>query len=156
MPKRLHIFSTSPCAGNTLLSIFYVLWQGLSKILNIYFNDFQWTQASLPVQMGRLGVRSVCMLVPAFFLASAAAMLSLRNIIMPETLYKTEDLVHGHICAVNLEISDAQRWSYWWNQAYPVVLSYTSSKQLQLSSGFVAYLVNLIYASVAQQLIQWH
>ena len=46
---------------------------GLSKILNIDLYDFQWTQASLPVQMGGLGVRSASMLASSAFLALVAA-----------------------------------------------------------------------------------
>ena len=92
-PKLQYILRTSPCAGNPLLSTFDgILRNGLSKILNVELNDSQWKQASLPVQMGRLGVRSACMLAPSAFLASAAAMLSLQNAILPESLHDTEDL----------------------------------------------------------------
>ena len=73
---------TSPCAGNPQLSTFdCVLCHELSKILNVEFNDSQWKQASLPVQIGGLGVRSACMLAPSAFVASAAATLSLQNAI---------------------------------------------------------------------------
>ena len=92
MPNLQYILRTSPCASNPLLSAFdNVLRRGLSKILNIDLNDSQWTQASLPVQMGGLGVRSACMLAPSAFLASAATTLSLQNAILPETLRDTED-----------------------------------------------------------------
>ena len=58
IPKLQYILRTSPCAGNPLLSTFYkVLRCGLSKILNVNLNDTQWTQATLPVYMGGLGVR---------------------------------------------------------------------------------------------------
>ena len=75
-----------------LLSAFDdVLRRGLSKILNVDLNDSQWTQASLLVQMGGLGVRSASMLAPSAFLASSAAMLLLQNAILPETLRDKED-----------------------------------------------------------------
>ena len=78
LPKLQYILRTSPCAGNPLLSAFDdVLRRGLSKILNVDLNDSQWTQASLPVQMGELGVRSASMLAPSAFLASGVATLSL-------------------------------------------------------------------------------
>ena len=68
MPKLQYILRTSPCAGNPLLSTFDgVLCNDLSKILNIKLNDSQWIQASLPVQMGGLGVRRTCMLAPSAF-----------------------------------------------------------------------------------------
>ena len=78
MPNLLYILRTSLCAGNPLLSKFdNILRRGLSKIFNYDLTDSQWIQASLPVQMGGLGVRSACTLAPSAFLASAAATLSL-------------------------------------------------------------------------------
>ena len=80
MLKLQYIRRTSLCARNPLLSAFDgVLRNELSKILKVELNDSQWKQASLPVQMGRLGVRSACMLAPSAFLASAAATLSIQK-----------------------------------------------------------------------------
>ena len=45
----------------------------------------------MPVHMGGLVVRSVFMLAPSAFLASAAATLSLQNVILPESLHDTQD-----------------------------------------------------------------
>ena len=85
--------TTSPCAGNPLLSTFdKVLRCGYSKILNVNLNDTQWTQAILPVYMGCLRVRSACMLAPSAFLASAAANLSLREAILPDQVCSTDGL----------------------------------------------------------------
>ena len=59
MPKMLYILRTSPCAGNPHLQEFdNVLRSGLDTILNVQLSDVQWKQASLPVHMGRLGMRS--------------------------------------------------------------------------------------------------
>ena len=78
--KLQYILRTSPCSGNPLLSTFdKVLRCGLSKILNVNLNDTQWTQATLPVFMGGLGVRSACMPAPSAFLVSAAATVSLQE-----------------------------------------------------------------------------
>ena len=62
IPKLQYILRTSPCAGNPLLSTFdKVLRCGLSTIHNVNLNDTRRTQATLPVYMGGLGVRSaVC------------------------------------------------------------------------------------------------
>ena len=68
-----------------------MLRRGLSKILNVDLNDSQWTQATLPVHMDGLGVRSACMLAPSAFLTSAAAMLSLQQAILPEPLRRIDD-----------------------------------------------------------------
>ena len=52
------------------------------------------------VQMNGLGVRSACMLIPSAFLTSAAAALSLQNVILPETLRDTEDTMVSFTLAI--------------------------------------------------------
>jgi len=52
---------------------------GLTTILNVDLMDDQWIQASLPVRDGGLGIRSVQMLAPSAFLASAASILQLQQ-----------------------------------------------------------------------------
>ena len=80
LPKLQYVLRTATCAGNNLLERFdNTLRQGLSSILNIQLSDDQWTQASSPVQMGGLVVRSAVMLAPSAYLASAAATLLLQN-----------------------------------------------------------------------------
>jgi hypothetical protein len=84
MPKLLYILRTSPCFDSSLLSQFdAVLRQGLCNILNIQLSDDQWTQASLPIYDGGLGIRSASMLAPSAFLASAAASRLLQNEMLP-------------------------------------------------------------------------
>ena len=80
-------------AISLLFTIEGVLRNGLSNILNTKLNDSQWKQASLPVQMGGLGMRSACTLAPSSFFVAAAATLSLQNAILPESLHDTEDLM---------------------------------------------------------------
>ena len=83
MPKLLYTLRTSPCAGNPLLQEFdHVLRTGLETIVNVQLSDLQWMEGSLPVHMGGLGVRSVCLLASSAFLASAAAMLPLQDEIL--------------------------------------------------------------------------
>ena len=53
------------------------------------FHDDQGTHASLPVQMGGLGVPSMVMLAPSVYLASAAATLPLQNAILNDSLPTT-------------------------------------------------------------------
>ena len=67
------------------------LRRGLSLVLNVEISDKQWSQANLPVQMGGLGVRSVCMLASSAFLVSAAATLPLQNAILYEPIKASED-----------------------------------------------------------------
>ena len=74
MPKLLYILRIN----NPLLQQFdMVLKNRLETILNVQLSDTQWKQASLPVHMGGLGVRSACMLIPSAFLTSVAATLPL-------------------------------------------------------------------------------
>ena len=92
MPNLLYILRTSPCANNPLLQVFDIkLKEGLQTILNVELSDLQWKQASLPVHMGGLGVRSACMLAPSAFLASAAATLPLQEVILSSSLAEVED-----------------------------------------------------------------
>ena len=83
LTKLLYFLRIAPCIGNNLFERFdNTLRQGLSSILNAQLSDDQWTHASLPVQMGGLGVRSALMLAPSSYLASAAATLLLQNDIL--------------------------------------------------------------------------
>ena len=60
----------------------------LCAITNTYFgeNDLAWTQASLPVKFGGLGIRCAVQLVPSAFLASAAASADLIPHLVPPRL----------------------------------------------------------------------
>ena len=57
----------------------------LTKTCNNSLTDDQWTQASLPVWSGGLGIRSVSTLASSAFLASAAGTLSLQAQILRNT-----------------------------------------------------------------------
>jgi len=49
------------------------IWPGLEGILNVLLDDVSWTQVSLPVSLGGLGVSSaVDLAVPAFLSSTAA------------------------------------------------------------------------------------
>ena len=92
MPKLLYILRTSPCFDNPLLASFDdALRRGLSLVLNVELTDKQWSQATLPVQMGGLGVRNACMLASSAFLFSAAATLPLQDAILSGSTQGIED-----------------------------------------------------------------
>ena len=55
----------------------------ITDVINISMNDNQWTQATLPVKDGGLGIRSVTVLAPSASLASAAGTLRIQNDILP-------------------------------------------------------------------------
>ena len=73
IPKLLYTFCTSPCFHAPELQVFEsLLISLLSSILNISLNDSAWSQASLPIWYGGLGVPSAILLAPTAFFASAA------------------------------------------------------------------------------------
>ena len=83
-PKLLHTLRSSPCTGHHLLERFdNALRASLVQITNTELDDFRWIQAGLPVGSGGLGVRSVALLAPSAFLASAAATLELQSELLP-------------------------------------------------------------------------
>ena len=83
-PKLLYTLRCSPCTGHPGLDEFdRLLRLALSTITNVELDDLGWVQAGLPVAMGGLGVRSVGLLAPSAFLASAAATLELQDLLLP-------------------------------------------------------------------------
>src|ERR1043165_6599090 len=66
------------------------LRHGLEKILNISLTDLQWTQASLPIKMGGLGIRRATSLALPECFASAASTLPLQTLILT-SLHFTPD-----------------------------------------------------------------
>jgi hypothetical protein len=86
-PSLLHNLRSSPCAGHACLEEFdLTLRRSLSHIINVDLDDGSWAQASLPVRSGGLGIRSVCLLAPSAFLASAAGTANLVSSILPASL----------------------------------------------------------------------
>ena len=76
VPKLLYTLRTSECSDNPQLLKFDKLQRKcITDVININMNDIQWTQATLPVKDGALGIRSVTVLEPSAFLASAAGTL---------------------------------------------------------------------------------
>ena len=83
-PKLLYTLRCSPAYGHELLDRFdQSLRAGLSRLANICKTDLCWVQASLPVKDGGLGIRSVGLLAPSAFLASAAATRELQSRLLP-------------------------------------------------------------------------
>ena len=79
-PRLMHILRSSPCDGHmTLTSISDLLRECLNLIANVNINDLQWLQASLPVKVGGLGLRSPMKLALSTFLASVSGTLQLQN-----------------------------------------------------------------------------
>ena len=86
LPKMMHILRTTPCFLSSCLTGYDDLLRSiLSGIVNVNFqeNDLTWTQATLPVKCGGLGIRSAVQLAPSTFLASAAGTSNLIHQILP-------------------------------------------------------------------------
>ena len=82
-PKVLFILRTSTSSDHPQLPAFdNILRLGLSLITNNSVSDTAWLQASLPVRDGGLGIRSVALLAPSAFLASAASTLELQSMLL--------------------------------------------------------------------------
>ena len=83
-PKLLYLIRCAPCFGSAHLDEFDdTLRKSLSTIANCDLDDVAWTQASLPVSEGGLGIRSVAALAPSAFLASAASTRLLQTTLLP-------------------------------------------------------------------------
>src|SRR5215510_1627705 len=80
----MYTLRASPCAGHQgLMKVDALLRKAVCSIANADLSDLQWLQASLPVSLGGLGIRSVSMLAPSAYLASAAETRILQNSILP-------------------------------------------------------------------------
>ena len=73
LSKVLYVLGTAPYFRSSLLAVFDNLQRSLlESICNINLSDSAWTQASLPTNLGGLGIRSLAKLAPSASLASAA------------------------------------------------------------------------------------
>jgi hypothetical protein len=83
-PKLMYTLRSSPCSDCPELDVFdRLLRNSLSTITNVSLDDLAWVQATLPVSKGGLGIRSVALLAPSAFLASAAATRDLQDRLLP-------------------------------------------------------------------------
>jgi len=78
-PKWLHLLRCTPSwdSSSDLLTVDRSQRDTFSDILNVELTDTSWSQASLPVHWGCVGVRSLVALAPSAFLASASLSRSL-------------------------------------------------------------------------------
>ena len=86
IPKLTFLLRTSPAFESPLLQEYDSLFCSLlSSLLNVNldYSDASWAQASLPVRMGGLGIRSAVLLASSCFLSSAAASRDLVVHILP-------------------------------------------------------------------------
>ena len=91
IPKLLYTIRSSPSFLSPSLQRYDETIRSIvSDITNINFDETAWTQASLPVKSGGLGIRSSVELAPSAFLASAAANSDLTHHILPPRFQSSE------------------------------------------------------------------
>jgi hypothetical protein len=89
-----------------LLKFDTLLRSVISKICNVLLSDDQWTQASLPVSAGGLGVGSVTKLASFAFLASAAGTLPLQSLVLRRCKIVNEDITNSANHWKSLSVTD--------------------------------------------------
>ena len=93
IPKFLYLLRSSPSFLSPNLKIYdNILRSTIEIITNTRLCDDAWTQATLPVKAGGLGIRSAVQLAPSAFLSSAAASSDLVHHILPSRLASQEML----------------------------------------------------------------
>ena len=105
IPELTHNLRTSPCfLSNKLNECDDLLRSIVGNIVNVEFgeNDPAWTQATLPVKCGGLGIRSLVQLAPSAFLASVYSIIpsdpsdSIHKYFLSEISNAREHWSHGH------------------------------------------------------------
>ena len=87
IPKVLHLLRTAPTFLSPGLDTYDEVQRSiLESITNVSLDDSAWTQASLPVKNGGLGIRSAVVLAPSAYLASVTASHQLILQILPSRL----------------------------------------------------------------------
>ena len=115
-PRLIYLLRSAPCTDSPVLPLYdEVIRDSLSTTLNVEIVGDRWHQASLPVRWGGLGVRSVVMLAPSAYLASAASTTELTVSLLPARLRDTVD--SGIVPAT----------SAWLRMAYPPTNTVTNS-----------------------------
>ena len=91
-PRLMYLLRSAPCTDSPELPLYdAAIRESLSSVLNVDLDDNRWTQASLPVRWGGLGVRGVVLLAPSAYLASAASTTELTSALLPARLRGVQD-----------------------------------------------------------------
>ena len=97
IPKLLYLLRSSPCfLSPNLRDYDDVLRSIVGSVANTCLDDNAWSQASLPVKAGGLGIRSAVQLAPSAFLSSAAVSLDLVHHILPPR-FGSQEVLHVFI-----------------------------------------------------------
>ena len=94
IPKLLYLLRSSPSFLSPKLKDYDdVLRSIVGSVANTRLDDNAWSQASLPVKAGGLGIRSAVQIAPSAFLSSAAASSDLVHLILPPR-FGSQEVLH--------------------------------------------------------------
>ena len=93
LPKLLYLLRTAPIYQSEKLKTYDdTLKCCLEKILNIQMNETKWLQASLPVRLGGLGIRSIMQISTSAYISSCHKTRNLVDLCSPIDLRKYQSL----------------------------------------------------------------
>jgi hypothetical protein len=85
LPRWLHLFRSSPCFRSPLLSkLNSTLRDSVSALFNVDLPDCAWSQCTLPVRWGGMGIRDVVDLAPSAYLSSCFSVNSMVESLVQE------------------------------------------------------------------------
>jgi hypothetical protein len=97
LPKLQYTLRCSPCFNSTVITRYdQCIRDTLEVILNVELSDHSWLQASLPVSVGGLGVRTASQIVLPAFLSSVVGSADLCQQILPRRLHSSAGLRDVH------------------------------------------------------------
>jgi len=92
IPKLQYLIRTAPVfSSQGQVALSGHIRETLSAILNVRLDEDAWTQASLPVRWGDVGVRDICSLAPSAFLSSLTSTSNLVKPLLPASLSTKPD-----------------------------------------------------------------
>jgi hypothetical protein len=87
IPNVLYVLRTAPCFQYSILpDLDSLQWSLLEEICNVHLTEEVWLQASLPINVGGLGIRSFVSLTPSAYLAPAASSSNVSRKILPSSM----------------------------------------------------------------------
>lgn len=100
LPRLQYLLRTAPCFMSGKVEQFDELVRStLETVTNVKLDSRAWSQASLPVRWGGLGVRSAVDLSPSAFLSSRMAANALVQLLLPASMRGLEDPMFEMACS---------------------------------------------------------
>ena len=103
LPKLQYLLRTAPCFKSLHLGRYDDCLRGILGIVTntlLEPNSAAWSQATLPVRLGGLGIRSATDIAPSAFLASYHAVSELVSVILPPSLRPSSSVFVNEAVAV--------------------------------------------------------